>query len=726
MHRFRAYVRAQALAGMGALHTPPDFRAMFDKAAAYEIEYGRHQLWPGFFTLLGAALYFVLPFTPPAILLFVLSAIAVLFAIALRHTFAPFAIAVCILSFLLGAIAADLQTRRVASPLIHEDIKGAKITGTVTEVEHRIARRPRITLAVIDMEGRAQADRPGQLRLTGKKLGELAEGDTVKVEANLHALPLPTNPGAYDPSFFWFFDGMDGTGTVSKQPEKILRQELSLLQTAQIWLTHMRANITQRVQAGLNGETGAIAASLITGDRSGISDDLYQAFNGSGLIHVLSISGLHMVLVAGGMFFLSRLLFACLGLIFPNIQSKKLAALCAIAVVSVYEIISGGAVATTRSYIMILIVFGAILLDRPALTMRNVVIAAMLIALWMPNEILSASFQMSFAATAALIAAHERKWFPRVMPWNDSWLATGLSWLVTLVLVTFCTSLVAELATAPFTLHHFHRISTFGVIGNLLALIFIELAVMPGVLLTLFALPFGLENFTLPFLGFGIDGMMGVARLVSSFPHALVGISGFGITSMLLCSFGIVWASLWKSRIAVLALVPYAVGLLLGIFEKPADLYISQSGWSMAVRGPDEKLTLLHSPREIFIARRWLEADGDRREIDDPALKLNQNCDSLGCAVYSRKAGLIAISYDQASLAEDCARADLLILPRAKAPPQCTRPQLVIDRAMIREGRGISVKFSGEQGAPQFTLRSITQDCGARPWCPEAKTISQE
>src|SRR4029077_15672010 len=139
-----------------------------------------------------------------------------------------------------------------------------------------------------------------------------------------------------------------------------------------------------------------------------------QAFNGSGLMHVLSISGLHMVLVAGGIFWLARfLLVMVLGAII-DLPVKKIAAVLAIATVTLYEVISGGQVATNRSYIMILIIFGAILIDRPALSMRNVVISALLLAAVTPDEVTGASFQMSYAATAALIAAHERKWIPRV------------------------------------------------------------------------------------------------------------------------------------------------------------------------------------------------------------------------------------------------------------------------------------------------------------------------
>lgn len=373
---------------------------------------------------------------------------------------------------------------------------------------------------------------------------------------------------------------------------------------------------------------------------------------------------------------------------------------------------------------MILIVFGAVLVDRPALSMRNIVIAAAIILAIAPHEIAGASFQMSFAATAALIAAHERKWFPRVQAWDDSWLSFLLSKAVTIFLITVATSLVAEIATLPYTLHHFHRVSTFGIVGNVLALVFIELAIMPGVLLTLLALPFGLEQWTLPILGLGVDGMIGVAKFVAGFPVALVGLSGFGTASLLLCSFSIAWACLWRTRIAALAIIPYMAGVVIGFYEKTPDIYISHTGWSVAVRNEAGALSLLASPREKFAAMRWLENDGDRRDFDDASIKNGQRCDPLGCTVQNPDIGLVAVNYDRAALAEDCMRADILILPRSEAPSFCTRPKQVIGKKEIQAAQGMSISASRTwSGETAFDVQSVAEKCGARPWCvPVSKT----
>lgn len=723
MQRFRGLTRALGLTAGLSFPVTDHWRGKLAEALVFELDYGRPQLWLGYIFLLGAALYFYLPVNIPVVFLVATAVLPGLFACSLHRRLIPFSAALLALFFVIGSLAAQWQVQRVVAPRISEPTKAVMLEGTVSDIE-RPEKRPRAIIKVSKIEGWEPGRLPHSVRLAGVNLRSLHAGDHVKLEARLRPIPGPTHPGSYDPSFHAYFDQLGGTGTAAKLPVLLDEKPLNLVGDLSANISRWRENVTARIRAALPGTTGGIAASLITGDRAALTEELYSSFNGSGLMHVLSISGLHMILVAGGMFFAARFLFSLFSAFVFELLSKKLAAIAALVIVTLYEIMSGGAVATTRSYIMILIVFGSLLIDRPALSMRNVVLAAVLIAAITPHEITSASFQMSFAATAALIAAHERKFFPKIKAWDETFLAKTLAWGVTIFIASILTSFIAEIATAPFTLHHFHRISVFGIVGNVLALFFIELAIMPGVLLTLLALPFGLENWTLPLLGWGVDGMVYVARLVAGFPAALTGVSGYGLATLLLCSFAIAWACFWRSRLAILAVIPYCAGLALGAYEKPPDLYISAFGSSIAARAGDNRLTFLHSPREKFNARRWLENDGDRRDIDDSDLKLAQRCDGLGCTVETKDAGLLTISYDRAGLEEDCARADLLILPRFNAPPHCPRPKLIIDRKQIRAAGGMSVKFSKDwNGDTAYLIRSIAQECGARPWCaaPEVK-----
>jgi competence protein ComEC len=161
----------------------------------------------------------------------------------------------------------------------------------------------------------------------------------------------------------------------------------------------MRRGLAERIRATLPGDTGGIAAALVTGIRDHISHDANEAMRISGLYHVISISGLHMALVAGVLFALIRGGLALVPR--PRLRHpiKKYAALTALAGVTLYLLLSGAEVATQRSYIMIAIVLAGVLIDRPALTLRTLAAAVVVTLIISPEAVLNPGFQMSFAAT---------------------------------------------------------------------------------------------------------------------------------------------------------------------------------------------------------------------------------------------------------------------------------------------------------------------------------------
>src|SRR4029450_3714981 len=214
---------------------------------------------------------------------------------------------------------------------------------------------------------------------------------------------------------------------------------------------------------------GAIANALITGERGGISEATNQAFRDSGLFHILSISGLHMVIMAGAVFFSIRLLLAAVPAIALRYPIKKWAAAGAMAGAFGYLMISGAAFATVRSYIMISIMFLAVMLDRPALALRNVALAALAILLVWPGGLFGPGFQMSFAAVVALVAAYE--WLrgreeERAAVTMRGSLRQGLLFFGGIITSTR----VAGLAVAPFGISHSHNTQQFAILANLIAI----------------------------------------------------------------------------------------------------------------------------------------------------------------------------------------------------------------------------------------------------------------
>ena len=151
---------------------------------------------------------------------------------------------------------------------------------------------------------------------------------------------------------------------------------------------------------------------MITGKRDAISPPVNEAMYVSGLAHVLSISGYHMAVVAGMIFFAMRAVFALLPAFSNRHPIKKWAALAALGAAAFYLLLSGAEVATQRSFIMVAIVLIGVMVDRPTLTFRTLTVAAFVVLLLAPEAIVHPSFQMSFAATLALVAGYQQG-----LPW---------------------------------------------------------------------------------------------------------------------------------------------------------------------------------------------------------------------------------------------------------------------------------------------------------------------
>src|SRR5258706_541206 len=205
------------------------------------------------------------------------------------------------------------------------------------------------------------------------------------------------------------------------------------------------------------------------------------------------MSGYHMALVAGVVFFIVRAVLALFPALALRHPIKKWAAMPALAAATFYLVLSGAEVATQRSYIMTAVVLIGVMADRATLTMRTIAVAALAVMLIVPEAVIHPSFQMSFAATLALIATYERG-----IPWIATAPATPLGarialWGAREITVLAIASLVAGLATTPYAAYHFHRMAPYGVIANLLAMPIISALSMPAGLLALVAMPFGFD-----------------------------------------------------------------------------------------------------------------------------------------------------------------------------------------------------------------------------------------
>src|SRR6266481_4091853 len=203
--------------------------------------------------------------------------------------------------------------------------------------------------------------------------------------------------------------------------------------------------------------------------------------------------------------------------------------------------------ATQLSFIMIGIVLIGVMVDRPTLTFRTLTVAAFGVLLLAPEAIVHPSFQMSFAATLALVAGYQQG-----LPWmskgGDTPLAAKIAlWGGREIAGLLLVSLLAGTATIPYIAYHFHRISPYGVLANLMAMPVVSAWVMPAGILGLIRMPLGFDGLWWRMMGLGIDWMTAVALWVRRFPGALGRMAAFGTGPLLLCTAGLAVLCLFKT-----------------------------------------------------------------------------------------------------------------------------------------------------------------------------------
>lgn len=207
---------------------------------------------------------------------------------------------------------------------------------------------------------------------------------------------------------------------------------------------------------------------------------------------------------------------------------------------------------------MTAVVLFAVILDRPAFTLRAVGLAAFMVMLIKPYSVLGAGFQMSFAATTALISAHE--FLNRRQFWQR--LSKGKRRFSKPVLGLLFTSAIAGLATAPISAFHFNQISQFGLAANLLAVPIMGTIVMPVAVIAFLLLPFGLHGFAFLIMGQGIGVILAISGYFSRLEGDLLHLKSTpqGVSGLIVIG-GLV-LMLWQGKGRLLG----AVVILLTIF----------------------------------------------------------------------------------------------------------------------------------------------------------------
>ncbi|MEE1656478.1 ComEC/Rec2 family competence protein [Microvirga sp. CF3062] len=692
-----------------------DGRGWLLKAVVHEIEQRRLFPWIPVCFGVGILLFFQADGAPALWAPLGAFAVCGVAGIALRRNMTVLVAMIALSAVFAGFSAGVIRTRIVAAPALTR-ITITTIKGSVEAVEDR-EEGQRLLIRIIEMKDVAETERPRLVRVSVRAGAGLTAGQFVTGTARLLPPPEAAWPGGYDFARDAYYKGIGAVGSMVGQVRRVVDPpklpDWSLQVAAQV--DEARNALTQRIATSIGGAAGGVGAALVTGKRGLIPEATNDILRGAGIYHIVSISGLHMVLAAGTFFWLVRSflsLGSTIALLWPV---KKIAAVAAMIGATIYCIFSGSDVATERSLIMTLVMFGAVLVDRPALSIRNLSIAALIVLAREPEALLGPSFQMSFGAVAAMMALVPLMQRKPGDGTPTTILERGFRWVGRVMLGLVTTTLVASIATAPFAAYHFQSLNPYGLIGNALALPLVSVVVMPSAVLGVLAYPFGLDRPIWQVMGAAVEQVLAVSTWVGSFSGSTMVVPALSIGALAFLSLSLLVMAIPASSLRWIALLPAGIGLAFTTVPDRYDIFIDREGAGAAIRGARGQLTLVGRPSG-FVTEQWMRADGDARNADDASLRREARCDSAGCIVIAGDGRRIAFVQDYAAFEEDCRRANVIVT-RLQAPPTCRRP-FIVDGAALKERGATTLRFSPDT----VEVTSVRKGREAMAW-PDSRSI---
>lgn len=510
-------------------------------------------------------------------------------------------------------------------------------------------------------------------------------GDRIRIKAKLLAPGKPVIPDGFDFRTKAYFEGLSAVGYTLADAELSVRgsdQALSLF-------GQFKHAIVDQIQSSMSPRYGAIAQALLVGDRAGIIEDDSQALRDSGLAHLLAISGLHIGLVAGCVFFFLRLFLACIPYVALHYPIKKWAAICAIIVAFAYMILAGATVPTIRAFIMTGLVLFAIVLDRSALNMRLVALAAIVIMVMTPEAIMGPSFVLSFAAVAALITFYQefgRKWLVSAQGYRGAW--RPIYYLFGIIL----TSLIATLATAPFAILFFNRFAMYGVLSNILAMPLMSFVVMPFGLIAVFLMPFGLGEYGFSVMEWGIEHIVMVAHAIAIYDGAVSTWPTMSSFSVGLIVGGFIWLVLWRGHARWLGAVVIILCFAVSGGGQKRHIVIAEDMSGIMIHGGDDQNITILGKVNAYTKRNWLGALG-YDELQPIQSYEPDYCDDFYCQVNFAGKQTVIVK-NPIVIQSVCSDADILIADIPVDDDVCDHPERIIDRFYVWRHGATTIEYT--------------------------------
>jgi len=621
----------------------------------------------------------------------------------------------------LGLAAAHARAAIVATPAFLAQPAPIIVEGWVASIDSSESGQ-RLRLLVRHIEG--VEGPPRYVRVAVPAAGVLAPGRAARCRAVLGPPSGALAPGAYDFARRAWFERLGATGFgIGRCRAAAFDPPSGWLDLQRLRLAAARYDLSGVIQRAAPGRGGAIAAALVTGDRSSIDRATNDALWSSGLGHLLSVSGIHMGVVGG-------LVFACLlwtlsliGPIALRWPVKKLAAIGALAALLAYLIISGSSVPALRAFVMACVAFGAILLDRPAISMRGLALAALIVTLIFPEAVIEPGFQMSFAATMALVALFEmmkRAPHEPALP-TPGPLIGAMQASVRGIGGVILISLVAGLASDPFAIYHFQRFSIYALPANLIVAPIMSFLVAPAAGAAAVLGPFGLADPALELMASALDLVAAIGATFGGRPEALRALPAPPHLAFMLCVFAMLWACLWRGWLRWLGLAPFAACLALYIAAPRPVAAFDAAARAVFVRDDNaaEPWRLISGGGRSTYARDRIGAMLGLALPRVARLSAPETCTDTICVIETPAGRMLILVRTQEGFAHACAQG-AVVVSRFAAPEdfaqRCDVAHMLDAANLERAGGGFVYEAHGHltiaRAHPSGLRRAWTQRVG--------------
>lgn len=611
-----------------------------------------------------------------------------------------FALALAAGCALIWVRAERAGTQRIDRPRV------VQFTARVEKVEVLTAKdQMRLTVAPVDNS------LPPQLRVSviaADQVPGLASGATVGIRARLTPPPPMALPGSHDFARDSWFRGDGGVGR-ALGPIEIKSPATGG------GLDALRARLDQHIRGQMSERSGGIATALVTGDQNAVGEDDAEAMRRSGLTHLLSVSGLHLAAVVGGVMLLTLRLLALSPYLALRFKLVLVGAAAGAVAGVAYTLLTGMQVPTVRSCVAALLVLGGLALGREAISMRLVATGALIVLFLWPESVAGASFQFSFAAVTAIITLHSFAPVRRLLaPREDGMAMRILRGFASLLL----TGLAVELALIPFALYHFHKTGLYSVLGNLVAIPWTTFVIMP---LEASALVLDSIGLGAPFwgaTGWAIDRLLDLAHWVAGIKGAVATLPTMPVAAFAAMVLGGIWFCLWTSRTRWFGLFPIAIGAMAAAASPAPDLLVTGDGRHLAVVDASGRPAMLRERSGDFIRSLASENsgyDGEPIAVDDlPQARCGRDAcvadvrrDGRSWRVLATRSGQ---NIDWRTLIRACASADIVISERW-LPRGCNPRWLKLDRKALEATGGMAIYLGEEPRAV-----TVAERVGQHPW----------